>query len=53
MKSLSIMVTALAFIMVAACPADARPKDHPNFGYCKSGNAVGDIKYCKENGGRR
>jgi hypothetical protein len=26
--------------------------DNPNYGYCKSGELVSNIKYCKENGGK-
>jgi hypothetical protein len=55
-KYLSIGV-ALAFIAVplsiTAPPADARARDNPNYGFCKSGNQVRDIKFCKENGGRK
>jgi len=28
-------------------------KDKPNFGYCKSGQKVGDVAECKENGGTK
>jgi hypothetical protein len=27
--------------------------DNPNSGYCKSGARVANLKYCKENGGKR
>jgi hypothetical protein len=43
---------AIAFL-VAASPANARLRDNPNYGYCKSGHKVRDIKFCREFGGRR
>ena len=44
-------VVALAVVPFFASTADARQKDNPNFGYCKSGAKVSDMKNCKENGG--
>jgi hypothetical protein len=48
---------AFAFIVIsilaANCPADARVRDKPNYGYCKSGNVVANVKNCRENGGTR
>ena len=43
---------AIAFLVVAS-PANARLRDNPNYGYCKSGHKVRDIKFCREFGGRR
>jgi len=40
-------------VLLAASPAQARFRDNPNYGYCKSGNIVRDIKFCREFGGRR
>jgi hypothetical protein len=55
MKGLSIGLV-FAFIVLpivfAASRADARAKDHPNYGYCKSMKRVFDVKNCRENGGR-
>lgn len=50
-----VLLVAIAF---ASAPifisnANARAKDKPNFGYCKSGAKVGNIKNCKENGGKK
>jgi hypothetical protein len=39
--------------LLAASPAQARFRDNPNYGYCKSGHIVRDIKFCREFGGRR
>ena len=50
MKSISI-VAALAIIAITASSADARDRDNPNYGFCKSGKKVTDTKQCKENGG--
>ena len=50
MKSISI-VAALALIAITASSADARDRDNPNYGFCKSGKKVTDVKQCKENGG--
>jgi hypothetical protein len=55
MKSLSIAII-FAFVLplvIAAFPAEARLRDNPNYGYCKSGNITRDVKFCRENGGRR
>ncbi len=54
-RNLFILLTAIA---VSGAPvfvsnAEARPKDRPNTGYCKSGKQVGHIKNCKENGGTK
>jgi hypothetical protein len=40
-------------LLLAASPAQARLRDNPNYGYCKSGHIVRDIKFCREFGGRR
>jgi hypothetical protein len=45
-------IVAIAFLVVAS-PAQARFRDNPNYGYCKSGHIVRDIKFCREFGGRR
>lgn len=50
MKGISIVV-ALAFIAITASAANARDRDNPNYGFCKSGKKVTDTKQCKENGG--
>ena len=51
MRGLSVVVTAVIFIVVAAGPTHARDRDNPNYGFCKSGKKVTDTKQCKENGG--
>jgi hypothetical protein len=43
--------SALALV-VAPTVASARDRDNPNYGFCKSGQRVTDIKQCKENGGK-
>jgi hypothetical protein len=51
---LRLFLSLLATLVVAAFvteSADARIKDKPNSGYCKSGKHVGDMAKCKENGG--
>jgi hypothetical protein len=57
MKKLVVVGGALLALLVApvlsATRADARTKDKPNMGYCKSGAKVGDMKNCKENGGKK
>ena len=50
MKAVSI-VTALAIIAITASSANARDRDNPGFGFCKSGQKVTDVKQCKEHGG--
>jgi len=43
---------ALALVVVPTV-VSARPWDKPNYGFCKSGKRVGNIKNCKENGGTK
>jgi hypothetical protein len=50
MKGISLLA-ALALIAITASSADARDRDNPNYGFCKSGKKVTDTKQCKENGG--
>jgi hypothetical protein len=50
MKAVSI-VAALAIIAITASSANARDRDNPNYGFCKSGAKVTDVKQCKEHGG--
>ena len=51
-KLTKILVCLIAVTFIAApLEASARPQDHPNYGFCKSGKKVNDIKSCKENGG--
>jgi hypothetical protein len=45
------LVAALAVASFVVSSADARIKDKPNSGYCKSGKHVADMSKCKENGG--
>jgi hypothetical protein len=56
MKIVSIAM-AFAFtvmsILAAMSPADARLRDHPNYGICKSMKKVADVRNCKEFGGTR
>jgi len=33
---------------VSVQEASARTKDKPNFGYCKSGQKIGDVAKCKK-----
>jgi hypothetical protein len=42
---------AVVFV-VAPTMVSAGQDDNPNYGYCKSGELVSNIKYCKENGGK-
>ncbi|HEY5068560.1 MAG TPA: hypothetical protein VII37_02200 [Candidatus Acidoferrum sp.] len=53
-KLANTLLAWLIAIMFVAAPvaALARPKDNPNYGFCKSGKQVTDIKKCKENGGK-
>jgi hypothetical protein len=51
MKCLSVVVTSVIFIAAVAGPTHARMRDNPNYGFCKSGKQVTDIRQCKENGG--
>jgi hypothetical protein len=44
--------TVLALV-VAPTAVSAKKKDHPNYGFCKSGKKVTDTKKCKENGGKK
>jgi len=50
MKAISILA-ALALIAITAGSANARDRDNPNYGFCKSGAKVTDVKQCKEHGG--
>jgi hypothetical protein len=50
MRDISILA-ALALIAITANSANARDRDNPNYGFCKSGAKVTDVKQCKENGG--
>jgi hypothetical protein len=49
------LLAALAVAALVATPAAAVMKGamKANSGYCKSGKRVGDMKYCKENGGKK
>jgi hypothetical protein len=40
-------------LIVTPTVVSARDKDRPNYGFCKSGKKVTDIKNCKENGGNK
>ena len=53
-KFMNIVLACLIAVTFVAAPltASARIKDEPNSGFCKSGKHVGNIKRCKENGGR-
>jgi hypothetical protein len=56
MKNLMLIgsaIVALVLIPIFGSAANARPKDNANFGYCKSGAKVSDMKSCKENGGNQ
>jgi len=56
MNRLLVVGGALAALLISpiiASTADARTKDKPNMGYCKSGAKVADTKNCKENGGKK
>ena len=44
---------ALVVTPVLNTSADARKRDKPNMGFCKSGKKVNDMKNCKENGGKK
>jgi hypothetical protein len=54
-----LLVVGGAFVALVISPiidastANARTKDKPNMGYCKSGAKVADTKNCKENGGKK
>jgi hypothetical protein len=45
-------IVAVSFV-AAPLAAMARINDKANSGICKSGKRAGDIKNCKENGGKR
>ena len=49
------LLAALAVATLVATPAAAAVKGamKANSGYCKSGKLVGDMKACKENGGKK
>ena len=49
----SALVALLVLPVLSASTADARKKDNPNMGFCKSGKKVNDMKKCKENGGKK
>jgi hypothetical protein len=57
MKKLLLAGAAIVALVVAplltASTVNARSKDKPNYGFCKSGAKVNDIKSCKENGGKK
>jgi len=48
----NVFLACLIAVIFIAAPlaASARPKDNPNYGFCKSGKQVNNIKDCKENG---
>ena len=50
---LFLAVLAVLGLVVAPTVASARKRDHPDYGFCKSGAKVKDIKKCKENGGKK
>jgi hypothetical protein len=50
--SVSIAV-AIATVPLASIAQAKRLRDNPNYGYCKSGTRVADVKNCKENGGKK
>ncbi len=50
-NTLLAWLIAVTFVAVPVA-AFARAKDNPNYGFCKSGKRVNDIKKCKENGGK-
>jgi hypothetical protein len=43
---------AMAFVAAPFSASAKRKRDNPNYGFCKSGKQVSDVKQCKENGGR-
>jgi hypothetical protein len=48
-----VMACFIAVVFVVApTMVSAGQDDNPNYGYCKSGELVSNIKYCKENGGK-
>jgi hypothetical protein len=49
----SAVLALLVIPVLTASTADARRKDHPDYGFCQSGAKVKDIKKCKENGGKK
>ena len=53
MKCLFAVVATAIFVVAAAGPTQARMRDNPNYGFCKSGTKVANIKNCKENGGTK
>jgi hypothetical protein len=57
MRGLLLLAIAVAFVaapvMMASPAAQARARDHINYGYCKSMRVVFDVRNCKENGGTR
>ena len=53
MRQLVLLASAVLAPVLAASTAEARGKDNPNYGYCKSGARVKDMKNCKENGGAK
>ena len=54
-KPANIFLASLIAVMFIVAPTvvSARVFDKPKFGYCLSGNKLGDIKHCKENGGTK
>lgn len=46
-------VVNLICLTLIANSAFAGWRDRPNSGVCKSGRGTYDLKYCKENGGKR
>ena len=54
MKLANIFLACLIAVVSVVAPTvvSAGQDDNPNYGYCKSGELVRDIKYCKENGGK-
>jgi hypothetical protein len=53
-KLAATVLATLALLALAAMSAEARKtKDMPNSGFCASGKHVGNVKNCKENGGKK
>jgi hypothetical protein len=50
----ALLLAGLVALALVAAPlaASAKVWDKPNSGICKSGKQIGNIKHCKENGGK-